>query len=166
MISHLIFLFWTTSRAVVVLWHRLIQYDRIMLNSVHVVMHNISVAGYSHIFGGLKVTNVLVYVNNIYVSSSLVFCKFILTADTNHKHETEIKSLYNCEQSPGNGNSQLPKRRQVYLKWAMANMLIIIISCHRSSFFPGTSPLEPVANPTTQASSLSFWHFPYGVWCS
>jgi hypothetical protein len=32
---------------------------------------------------------------------------------------------------------------------------IIIISCHRSSFFPGTSPLEPVVNPTTQASSLS-----------
>jgi hypothetical protein len=32
---------------------------------------------------------------------------------------------------------------------------IIIISCHRFSFFPGTSPLEPVVNPTTQASSLS-----------
>jgi hypothetical protein len=28
-------------------------------------------------------------------------------------------------------------------------------SCHRFSFFPGTSPLEPVVNPTTQASSLS-----------
>jgi hypothetical protein len=25
----------------------------------------------------------------------------------------------------------------------------------RFSFFPGTSPLEPVVNPTTQASSLS-----------
>jgi hypothetical protein len=34
-------------------------------------------------------------------------------------------------------------------------IIIIIISCHRLSFFPGTSPLEPVANPTTQASSLS-----------
>jgi hypothetical protein len=34
-------------------------------------------------------------------------------------------------------------------------IIIIIISCHRFSFFPGTSPLEPVANPTTQASSLS-----------
>jgi hypothetical protein len=32
--------------------------------------------------------------------------------------------------------------------------IIIIISCHRFSFFPGTSPLEPVVNPTTQASSL------------
>jgi hypothetical protein len=32
---------------------------------------------------------------------------------------------------------------------------IIIISCHRFSFFPDTSPLEPVVNPTTQASSLS-----------
>jgi hypothetical protein len=33
--------------------------------------------------------------------------------------------------------------------------IIIIISCHRFSFFPGTSPLETVVNPTTQASSLS-----------
>jgi hypothetical protein len=32
---------------------------------------------------------------------------------------------------------------------------IIITSCHRFSFFPGTSPLEPVVNPTTQDSSLS-----------
>jgi hypothetical protein len=34
-------------------------------------------------------------------------------------------------------------------------IIIITISCHRFSFFPGTSPLEPVVNPTTQASSLS-----------
>jgi hypothetical protein len=34
-------------------------------------------------------------------------------------------------------------------------IIIIIISCHRVSFFPGASPLEPVVNPTTQASSLS-----------
>jgi hypothetical protein len=34
-------------------------------------------------------------------------------------------------------------------------IIIIIFSCHRFSFFPGTSPLEPVVNPTTQASSLS-----------
>jgi hypothetical protein len=34
-------------------------------------------------------------------------------------------------------------------------IIITIISCHRFSFFPGTSPLEPVVNPTTQASSLS-----------
>jgi hypothetical protein len=33
-------------------------------------------------------------------------------------------------------------------------IIVIIISCHRFSFFPGTS-LEPVVNPTTQASSLS-----------
>jgi uncharacterized protein YpmB len=33
-------------------------------------------------------------------------------------------------------------------------IIIIIISCHRFSFFPGTSALEPVVNPTTQASSL------------
>jgi uncharacterized protein YpmB len=32
-------------------------------------------------------------------------------------------------------------------------IIIIIISCHRFSFFLGTSPLEPVVNPTTQASS-------------
>jgi hypothetical protein len=30
-------------------------------------------------------------------------------------------------------------------------IIIIIISCHRFSFFPGTSALEPVVNPTTQA---------------
>jgi hypothetical protein len=36
----------------------------------------------------------------------------------------------------------------------MIIIIIIIISCHRFSFFPGT-PLEPVVNPTTQASSLS-----------
>jgi hypothetical protein len=35
------------------------------------------------------------------------------------------------------------------------HIIIIIISCHRFSFFPGTSPLEPVVNPTTQASRLS-----------
>jgi hypothetical protein len=34
-------------------------------------------------------------------------------------------------------------------------IIIIIISCHGFFFFPGTSPLEPVVNPTTQASSLS-----------
>jgi hypothetical protein len=34
-------------------------------------------------------------------------------------------------------------------------IIIIIISCHRFSFFPGTSALEPMVNPTTQASSLS-----------
>jgi hypothetical protein len=34
-------------------------------------------------------------------------------------------------------------------------IIIIIISCHRFSFFPGTSPLETVVIPTTQASSLS-----------
>jgi hypothetical protein len=34
-------------------------------------------------------------------------------------------------------------------------IIIIIISCHRFPFFPGTSALEPVVNPTTQASSLS-----------
>jgi hypothetical protein len=34
-------------------------------------------------------------------------------------------------------------------------IIIIIISCHRFSFFPGTSALEPLVNPTTQASSLS-----------
>jgi hypothetical protein len=28
-------------------------------------------------------------------------------------------------------------------------IIIIIISCHRFSFFPGTSALEPVVNPTT-----------------
>jgi hypothetical protein len=34
-------------------------------------------------------------------------------------------------------------------------IVVITISCHRFSFFPGTSPLEPVVYSTTQASSLS-----------
>jgi uncharacterized protein YpmB len=34
-------------------------------------------------------------------------------------------------------------------------IIIITIYCHRFSFFPGTSALEPVVNPTTQASRLS-----------
>jgi hypothetical protein len=34
-------------------------------------------------------------------------------------------------------------------------LVLWLFSCHRSSFFRGTSPLEPVLNPTTQASSLS-----------
>jgi hypothetical protein len=36
-----------------------------------------------------------------------------------------------------------------------ATIITIIISCHRFSSFPGTSSLEPVVNPTTQASRLS-----------
>jgi hypothetical protein len=42
-----------------------------------------------------------------------------------------------------------------YVPNGTADIIIIIISCHRLSFFPGTSPLEPVVNPTNQASSLS-----------
>jgi hypothetical protein len=42
-------------------------------------------------------------------------------------------------------------------------IIFIIISCHRFSVYRGTSPLEPVVNPTTQASSLSLEHFPYEV---
>jgi hypothetical protein len=34
-------------------------------------------------------------------------------------------------------------------------VVVVVISCHRFSFFPGTSALEPVVNPSTQASSLS-----------
>jgi hypothetical protein len=46
----------------------------------------------------------------------------------------------------------------IYLIICVHNFIIIItiiISCHKFSFFPGTSPLELVVNPTTQASSLS-----------
>jgi hypothetical protein len=41
------------------------------------------------------------------------------------------------------------------IKFIIIIIIIIIISCHRFPFFPGTSALEPVVNPTTQASSLS-----------
>jgi hypothetical protein len=50
----------------------------------------------------------------------------------------------------------------LFIQWILQHstsiviiIIIIIISCHRFSFFPGTSALEPVVNPTTQASSLS-----------
>jgi hypothetical protein len=48
-------------------------------------------------------------------------------------------------------------RRKIYYRFIAVIIIniIIIVSCHRFSFFPGTSPLEPVVNPTTQASSLS-----------
>jgi hypothetical protein len=48
-----------------------------------------------------------------------------------------------------------PPKRLHGVQWDSFIIIIIIISCHRFSFFPGTSPLEPVVNPTTQASSLS-----------
>jgi hypothetical protein len=60
-----------------------------------------------------------------------------------------VKSIPWCPMNMKMGGSQ---RR--YRLWERI-IIIIIISCHRFSFFPGTSPLEPVVNPTTQASSLS-----------
>jgi hypothetical protein len=47
------------------------------------------------------------------------------------------------------------KKNQFIILWSCLLFIIIIISCHRFSFFPGTSPLESLVNPTTQASSLS-----------
>jgi hypothetical protein len=47
------------------------------------------------------------------------------------------------------------KRRIMSFCGIIIIIIIIIISCHKFSFFPGTSPLEPEVNPTTQASSLS-----------
>jgi hypothetical protein len=52
----------------------------------------------------------------------------------------------------GGGEHSPPSTVKVY---DIIIITIIIISCHMFSFFPGTSPLEPVENPTTQASSLS-----------
>jgi hypothetical protein len=49
------------------------------------------------------------------------------------------------QQGPKSGNSITMVTLIVII------IIIIIISC----LFPGTSPLEPVVNPTTQASSLS-----------
>jgi hypothetical protein len=46
-------------------------------------------------------------------------------------------------------------RISIFILLVFIVIIIIIISCHRFSFFPGTSALEPVVNPTTQASSLS-----------
>jgi hypothetical protein len=52
---------------------------------------------------------------------------------------------------------QLPSQTEENYKNFLIIIIIIIIifSRHRFSFFPGTSPLKPVVNPTTQASSLS-----------
>jgi uncharacterized protein YpmB len=47
------------------------------------------------------------------------------------------------------------RQRGYYTGIFIIIIIIIIISCHRLYFFPGTSALEPVVNPTTQASSLS-----------
>jgi hypothetical protein len=44
---------------------------------------------------------------------------------------------------------------QIKTTTATIIIIIIIISCQMFSFFPGTSPLKPVVNSTTQASSLS-----------
>jgi hypothetical protein len=64
-----------------------------------------------------------------------------------------------CSQEPAIGNYSEPDEslpHTVSLRSIIIIiMIIIVISCHRFSFFPGTSPLEPVVNPTTQASSLS-----------
>jgi hypothetical protein len=49
-----------------------------------------------------------------------------------------------------------PRCRQNMKSYKAIIIIIIIISCHRFSFFPGTSALEPVVNPTTQTSSLTF----------
>jgi hypothetical protein len=50
---------------------------------------------------------------------------------------------------------ELEELSQIIMVVVIIIIIIIIISCHRFSFFPGTSALEPVVNPTTQASSLS-----------
>jgi hypothetical protein len=47
------------------------------------------------------------------------------------------------------------EKNYVYKIVIIIIIIIIIISCHRFSFFPGISALEPEVNPTTQASSLS-----------
>jgi hypothetical protein len=55
------------------------------------------------------------------------------------------------------GMQRIIEEAKTKLNWLYSHIIIIIIiiSCHRFSFFPGTSPFEPVVNPTTQASSLS-----------
>jgi hypothetical protein len=53
------------------------------------------------------------------------------------------------------GETAVIKKNQFIILWSCLLFIIFIISCHRFSFFPGTSALEPVVNPTTQASSLS-----------
>jgi hypothetical protein len=55
------------------------------------------------------------------------------------------------------GMQRIIEEAKTKLNWLYSHIIIIIIiiSCVRFSFFPGTSPLEPVVNPTTQASSLS-----------
>jgi hypothetical protein len=44
---------------------------------------------------------------------------------------------------------------ELVLSRAHCIIIMLFFSYHRFSFFPGTSPLEPVVNLTTQASSLS-----------
>jgi hypothetical protein len=48
----------------------------------------------------------------------------------------------------------------------VVGVIIIIIILLQAFYFPGTYPLEPMVNPTTQASSFKLWHIPYYVRCS
>jgi hypothetical protein len=85
------------------------------------------------------------------VSRAAAFWNITTAADTRHMIRTWAGQFRDfpqiVQQSAGIVHDRfLPHPSQ---------FIIIIISCHRFSFFPGTSPLEPVVNPTTQASSLS-----------
>jgi t-SNARE complex subunit (syntaxin) len=63
-----------------------------------------------------------------------------------------LGNIRNTEQALQETKTKLEKMHCIAI---IIIIIIIIISCHMFSFFPGTSALESVVNPTTQASSLS-----------
>jgi hypothetical protein len=54
----------------------------------------------------------------------------------------------------------LPRRPKYKI---VALLLLLLVYLIMGFLVPGTSPIEPVVNPTTQASSLRLYHFPYDV---
>jgi hypothetical protein len=87
-----------------------------------------------------------------FIIRAITFLKEVISiSDTSvNFYETTQRSI------PENNNLCTHRLRSWNLmRLLFVIIIVVVISCHRFSFFPGTSALEPVVNPTTQASSLS-----------
>jgi hypothetical protein len=69
--------------------------------------------------------------------------------------QAKVKARPNTTGVSGRGHTRHALLKTEPIIIIIIIIIDVIISCRRFSFFPGTSPLEPVVNPTTQASSLS-----------
>jgi hypothetical protein len=68
--------------------------------------------------------------------------------------QLKMKLIWTCHLFPYRLRTRILLFITVVVVVIIIIIIIIIISSHKFSFFPGTSPLEPVVNPTTQALSL------------